>query len=272
MGALIGAAITGAIAIYGMYQNSQAADEAKKEAQAAAQAIKDAYDSLQTDIEGHYSRTPEEQAAHDQAIQNYREGLSDADYEKYVQNFYDQLENGGRFEYGKDVDDFYNPHREEIVNDLASTVMDSAAANGTGRSWWGAKNLANQVADKNEQLYNNALLAYNTDRSQSFNEWNSYLQQKQNELTNLLAGKTNDLSAKKDLAQMYMDEDANYWNDLMNARIAAAQAGYNADWNAANAGNPSYDVGGMAQMIGAGANVGDKVGDYFSGSGSDKTA
>lgn len=284
-GALIGAAVTGAMTIYSNYQNEKAASEAKKAAAAAAAELKAAYADVIGDVEKHYAQTADEKTRGEQDVADYREALRGANNEDRVRDFYAGVygyetdENGtvrldekgnpipksGRFSYDKTIESFMDP-RAEYLSELAGTkASQQAGGQGLGGSSFALEAFGNALTDKNEALYRDALAAYNTDRSQSYQEWNGYLQQKQNELSQLLAGASTDLSAKKDLASLYTDEQNRYWEDLLNARIAAAQAGYAADSATANTGNYQIDLGGSAQMIGTGANLGAKVGDYFTG-------
>lgn len=274
MGALIGAVIAGGIALYGMYQNSQAADEAKADAQKAAAALKESYEKLVSDVEAHYSKDGKDPStyANEDDYTSYLEKLRASNTEDFVKQYYADNGLGDKFSYEHDTNgdgvtdayDFMDKRAEILKEAEARKALDTAAGAGMGRSYHAAQAMTTARLNKDEELYKNALAEYNTDRTQNYNEWNAYLQQKQNELTNLLTGQQNDLNNSKQLADMYKaDQDAE-WQDLMNARIAALQGGFAADSMVANTGNYQYDVGGAAQMIGAGANVGDKVGGYFS--------
>lgn len=264
-GALIGAAIAGGVALYTNYQNSQAAKEAKEEARAAAEALQAEYDKLTSSVNEHYARTPEEQAQADAAVNAYREKLANSNQEGFIDNFYDENGLRDKFEYDKDIADFMDPRAELLKEQVARKVMSSAAGGGMGRSYDGARAMGDAVVSKDEELYKNALTEFNTDRTQKYNEWNAYLQQKQNELTQLLTGQQNDLTNAKSLSDIYTSEDEKYWEDLMNSRIAGLNAGVQLQGMVNNTGNYTTDLGGMAALIGAGANVGDKVGAAFSG-------
>lgn len=271
-GALIGAAIAGGVALYTEYKNSQAADSAKKEAQKAAEALKAGYDSLIGDVQGHYARTEEEQAAANEAKQSYLDMLAKSDSESFIENYYKELygvdENGnakrGEFEYDKEIADFMDP-RAQYLSELAGRkASQQAGGQGLSGSYFAQQAFGEALTNKNEDLFKDARDTWLADRSQKYSEWNSYLQQKQNELSNLLTGQQNDLSNAKALYDTYKSEDDAYWNDLMNARIAALNGGYAADASAANTGNYTTDIGGFAQMVGAGANIGYKAGTAFS--------
>lgn len=276
--ALVAAGITAAVSIgtsiYNNYQNEKASKEAKAAAEKASAELKQSIKDYQTETSGminsHYgrdnngARSPEEQARIDAIYAGLDEALANSNQEEFIKNFYDENGLGDKFSYDKAIKDFMDPRADYLRELAARTAQGSAAGGGMGRSYDGAMAMGNAVVAKDEELYKNALSEYNTDRTQNYNEWNSFLQQKQNELTQLLSGQQNDLSNLKDLAQIYRDEDSNYWSDLMNLRNAAFTTGTNAgvamDTAAMNTGNyQSTLANDMIGAVGAGAQVGTMV-------------
>lgn len=105
------------------------------------------------------------------------------------------------------VDDYYAPNREALIEKTGDAVQARAAGAGIGRGTGAANQIATAVADKNEDLYKDALAAMNQDRQFAYNLWNAKIQQGQNRLNQLKSAKDTQLSLYGGLA-----EDFQNWN------------------------------------------------------------
>ena len=148
------AALGGGIATY--MGNKYAADKAAASRAAAAEEIKkmktDAnsyYDQMMRDIDSYYKTRGSLGTATD--ARNYRDSINDYNASDFV---YDVDSNP--FNYNKTADDFVNPYMDKIIGDTAATVQHTAAGAGLGRGSGAATAIADAVAKKNEELYNDA--------------------------------------------------------------------------------------------------------------------
>lgn len=120
-----------------------------------------------------------------------------------------------KFSYDKDVEDFLNPYMGNVIDISNAKVQHSAAGAGLGRSTGAAKAIAENTAREYNDIYNTALSAYQSDRSQSYNEWSDYLDKMQNRLNTLL---TNDQWAIDQ--QRSLGEDALNWQSQKTQNLA----------------------------------------------------
>ena len=111
------------------------------------------------------------------------------------------------FDNNYNVDDYYAPNREALIEKTGDAVQARAAGAGIGRGTGAANQIATAVADKNEDLYKDALAAMNQDRQFAYNLWNAKIQQGQNRLNQLKSAKDTQLSLYGGLA-----EDFQNWN------------------------------------------------------------
>ena len=94
-----------------------------------------------------------------------------------------------------------------MIEKTGDAVQARAAGAGIGRGTGAANQIATAVADKNEDLYRDALAAMNQDRQFAYNLWNAKIQQGQNRLNQLKSAKDTQLSLYGGLA-----EDFQNWN------------------------------------------------------------
>lgn len=266
MGAIIGAVIAGGIALATSAQNSSKASKAKKAAQEYQEKLQAEYEQLQKDVAAHYDKTDKDPStyANEQDYANYLEALRNMDTNMDIfrqQGLIDEDGNMVVEKYDKDVSDFMDERRDYLTALAGRKALASAAGGGMGRSYDGARAFGDAVVAKDEELYKNALAA----RAQDYSEWNDYLANKQKQLDMILNGQANDLSNQKTLADLYRQDQQDEWEDMMNVRLAALNAGMQAQNMVNNTGNYTYDVGGTVNAMGAGANLGDKVGQYWAG-------
>lgn len=272
--AIIAAAVIGAAATaYSEYSNGQAAAEAKAEANAAQEKLtkdlEEKFGRLDQDIQDHYSHEGQDPSTYANAddYTAYLESLRNSGMEQYIKDFYDKNELNKGFEYDKTLDDFYAKNRSTLERKAADAALHKAGNAGMAGSADAAEAIGTAVANKSAELQALAQNEYNADRNQSYTEWNSYLQQKQNELTNLLTGQQNDLASQKALADLYKSEQDSYWEDLMNERLAAINAETNAgvalQTSTNNTGNYSANYGNAVANGAAAAGAAAKAASYF---------
>lgn len=252
MGALIAGAIvagvTAAASAYSDYKNRKAADAAKEEARQQAAEYAKWAENLVKEVQAHNRNTNGYGTAQD--VQDYRDVASKLDYVDMYNKFWDKDGDGiaddpDEFNYDKTVEDFYNPNRQKLVDNVALKTMGSALGAGSGRSTDAAIQVGNAVADKNEQLYNNALSAYNSDREFNYKKWSDYLTQRRQQYNDMVGSVNNNVELLKGLADAYLTEQQNEFSNLINAKMAAQGVVVNGN-NAVNAtGNYTTDYGAM---------------------------
>jgi hypothetical protein len=199
---IAGAAALGtAAATY--YGNKYAADKASASRAAAAEEIKkmktDAgsyYDQMDRDIANYYANRGGLGTATD--AQKYRDAINGYNASDYVYDI-----DSNPFAYNKTADDFVNPYMDKIIGDTAATVQHTAAGAGLGRGSGAATAIADAVAKKNEELYNDAYQRFTDDRQFAYNKYADYIANKQNQLNQLRAATDTKLSLQGNLAADY---------------------------------------------------------------------
>lgn len=109
------------------------------------------------------------------------------------------------FDNNYDVNDYYAPNRQAIIDKTADAVQHTAAGAGIGRGTGAANMIATNVADKNEELYRDALNAMNQDRQFAYNLWNSKANIGMQRLNQLKSAKDTQLSLYGNLAEDYQN-------------------------------------------------------------------
>lgn len=208
-GALAGGAVGLAAGLFSAYEQEQ--DERKKQKilEQAAQQLNTSTAQLKEAVTQWYKDNPSIGSQSD--IKDYQTlihggTLSNGTFvEGYDPNefVYDYED----FNDNYNVDDYYAPNREALIEKTADAVQAKAAGAGIGRGTGAATQIATSVADKNEQLYKDALAAMNQDRQFAYNLWNAKIQQGQNRLNQLKSAKDTQLSLYGGLA-----EDFQNWN------------------------------------------------------------
>jgi len=135
-----------------------------------------------------------------QDVEQYGTLVREYDPNEFVYDYED-------FDDKYNVDDYYAPNREALIEKTGDAVQARAAGAGIGRGTGAANQIATAIADKNEDLYKDALAAMNQDRQFAYNLWNAKIQQGQNRLNQLKSAKDTQLSLYGGLA-----EDFQNWN------------------------------------------------------------
>lgn len=197
-GAVAGGAIGLAAGLFSAYEDAQDEKEKRRILEQAAQQLNSSTEELQSLVNQWYKDNPsigtkQDVEAYSDLVHNYDPSEFVYDYEDFDNNY--------------DVNDYYAPNREALIEKTGDAVQAKAAGAGIGRGTGAANQIATAVADKNEDLYKDALAAMNQDRQFAYNLWNAKIQQGQNRLNQLKNAKDTQLSLYGGLA-----EDFQNWN------------------------------------------------------------
>ena len=197
-GALAGGAVGLAAGLFSAYEQEQDERKRQKILEQAAQQLNTSTAQLKEAVNQWYKDNPSMGSKAD--VNKYTELVADYDPNEFVYDAED-------FDNNYNVDDYYAPNREALIEKTGDAVQARAAGAGIGRGTGAANQIATAVADKNEDLYKDALAAMNQDRQFAYNLWNAKIQQGQNRLNQLKNAKDTQLSLYGGLA-----EDFQNWN------------------------------------------------------------
>lgn len=206
-----GAAIGGGVGLVAGFFSAWSEAEDEKERQKileqAKQQLGANYSQLQGMINQYYADNKSIGSKED--IDKYRQLIGDYNPYEFV---YGEDTDGdgvadsvGEFDYDKSVEDFYAPNRQAIIDKTTEAVQHTAAGAGIGRGTGAANQIATAVTDKNENLYKDALNAYNQDRQFAYNLWNSKANMGMQRLNQLKSAKDTQLSLYGNLAEDYQN-------------------------------------------------------------------
>lgn len=195
-GALIGGGVGLAAGLFSAWEQEQ--DEKKKQRilEQAAQQLNTSTENLKALAEQYYKENAATGRAED--IQKYRDLVDTYDPNEFV---YDAPE----FEDNFDVNDYYAANKDAIINKTADAIQARAAGQGVGRGTGAANAIATGVAEKNEDLYKDALAARNQDRQFAYSLWQANIQNAQNRLKSLQEGRNTQLSLYGNMAEDYQN-------------------------------------------------------------------
>lgn len=180
--------------------------------------------SISSAIKDYYANNSTSKNTSSADIDSYYSALREYNPSDYAYDF-------GEFDYGKTVDDFYNPNKDKIIDATAKTTQQMASGAGIGRGTGAASAIATDVADKNEELYNDALTQYNTDKASEYQEYSDYIDKNQNKLNALSDATNTQLTNLGTVSNAVSQNEQNEFEDTLGAQ----QAGYNAYNTAKNA-------------------------------------
>lgn len=195
-GALAGGVIGLGAGLFTAWEQEQ--DEKKKQQilEQAARQLNTSTENLKALAAQYYKENAATGRAED--IQKYRELVDTYDPNEFV---YDAPEFEDKF----DVNDYYAANKDAIINKTADAIQARAAGQGVGRGTGAANAIATGVAEKNEDLYKDALAARNQDRQFAYSLWQANIQNAQNRLKSLQEGKNAQLSLYGNLAEDYQN-------------------------------------------------------------------
>lgn len=195
-GALIGAGVGTLTGIFAAYEQEQDEKRKREILEKAAQQLNTDTATLKAMAEEYYRDNQSTGRKDD--VQTYRDLVDSYDPNEFV---YDAPE----FEDNFDVNDYYAANKDAIINKTADAIQARAAGQGVGRGTGAANAIATGVAEKNEDLYKDALAARNQDRQFAYSLWQANIQNAQNRLKSLQEGKNAQLSLYGNLAEDYQN-------------------------------------------------------------------
>lgn len=199
-GALAGGAVGLAAGLFGEYEAASTESEKREVLKKASLQLNASTNELQARLNQWYKEnqsigTKDDVDTYGNLVHGYDPNEFVYDYEDFEEDKYD-------------VDDYYAPNRAALIEKTGDAVQARAAGAGIGRGTGAANQIATAVADKNEDLYKDALAAMNQDRQFAYNLWNAKIQQGQNRLSQLKSAKDTQLQLYGGLA-----EDFQNWNN-----------------------------------------------------------
>lgn len=205
-GALIGGGVGLAAGLFSAWEQEQ--DERKKQQilEQAARQLNTSTENLKALAARYYEENPSTGRKED--VNKYRELIDTYDPNEFV---YDAPE----FEDNFDVNDYYAANKDAIINKTADAIQARAAGQGVGRGTGAANAIATGVAEKNEELYKDALAARNADRQFAYSLWQANIQNAQNRLKSLQEGRNTQMSLYGNMAEDYQNwQNAKFQNQL----------------------------------------------------------
>lgn len=200
---------------------------------AARRAIKDAIDQYGEDseivknmLDNYYSGDYSLGTTDD--VTRYRNEVSKYNPNDYIYSDYEDFDKDAY-----NVQDYYDANRGNQINAAANAVQAAAAGQGIGRGTGAANAIANAVVNKNSELGDEAWNRLTSDRTFDYNLWKDNIDMNQSKLDALNQGQQYVLSNYKDLANSYLNNEADkvqnymdYYNNLntnlLNAQLAKA--------------------------------------------------
>lgn len=205
-GALIGAGVGTLAGLFTAYEQEQDQKRKRDMLEKAAQQLNTDTATLEAMAKKYYDENKSTGRSTD--VTEYQNLVDTYDPNEFV---YDAPE----FEDNFDVNDYYAANKDAIIDKVADTIQHRAAGQGIGRGTGAANAIATGVAEKNEDLYKDALAARNSDRQFAYSLWQANIQNAQNRLRQLQEGKNTQLSLYGNLAKDYQDwQNAKFQNEL----------------------------------------------------------
>ena len=195
-GTLVGGGVGLITGLFTAWQQEKDEEKKAKILEQAKQMLGSNYTQLKDMVDQYYEENPGIGSKED--ITKYRELVGNYDPNEFV---YDAPE----FEDKYDVNDYYAPNKQAIIDKTADAIQHRAAGQGIGRGTGAANAIATGVAEKNEDLYKDALAARNADRNFAYSLWQQNIQNAQNRLKSLQEGKNTQMSLYGNLAEDYQN-------------------------------------------------------------------
>lgn len=195
-GTLVGGGVGLLSGLFTAWQQEKDEEKKAKILEEAKQLLGSNYTQLKNMVDQYYAENPGIGRKED--IQSYRDLVGNYDPNEFV---YDAPE----FEDKYNVDDYYAPNKQAIIDKTADAIQHRAAGQGIGRGTGAANAIATGVAEKNEDLYKDALAARNADRNFAYSLWQQNIQNAQNRLKSLQEGRNTQMSLYGNLAEDYQN-------------------------------------------------------------------
>lgn len=199
-GALIGGGVGLLAGIFQSWANTEDEERREQILEQAAKQLNTSQESLDSLFRQYYNEHNAIGTQED--VEQYHNLVDNYDPNEFVYDF-------DEFNYDKDVDDFYAPNKQAIIDKVSDQLQHTAAGAGIGRGTGAANQIATGVAEKNESLYKDALNAYNQDRQFAYQIWNSNIQNQQNRLNQLKNVRDTQISMYGNLANDFQEWNQN---------------------------------------------------------------
>ena len=209
------AAIMAGASLLGNALNSAAEQESKENGRAylsgAQSRANSDYLSIINQINDYYNNNRIGAMGTSQDVSDYANAIRGYNADDYVFM-------PGQFEWDKDRKDYVTPYYDQIINDTASKVQQTAAGAGIGRGSGAAAAIAKAVAEKSNELYKEANQEYKDDRNFAYSQYNDYIQNMQNALAQKRAAMDTKVSLQGNLASDYLNAMDSQQSDILKAR------------------------------------------------------
>ncbi len=197
-----GAVIGGGVGALGGLFNTLATSDSEDEKRKAIEKVQKQYNLsldqidrlIQDYYSGDYSLGTQEDA------DEYRKLVSEYNPEDYIYQVQE-------FDKDYDVNDYYNPNKDAILQNVVDKTMANMAASRVGHGKSSSMKTAEGLIDKNEELYKDALTQMNQERQFDYNVWNNLVQQQQKSLETAKSAADSKLNLYGDLAKDWYDTE-----------------------------------------------------------------
>ena len=216
--AIAAAAIMAGTSLLGNALNSAAEQESKENGRAylmgAQSRANSDYLNIINQINDYYG-TRKGEMGNGQDVADYANAIRGYSADDYV--FMPGQFNAADYGVG-DRKSYVTPYYDQIINDTASKVQQTAAGAGVGRGSGAAAAIAKAVAEKSNELYKEANQEYKDDRNFAYNQYNDYIQNMQNALAQKRAAMDTKVSLQGNLASDYLNTMDAQQSDILKAR------------------------------------------------------
>lgn len=200
---------------FDVWQNHQD----NKSKKAARKEIDNWHDWAQKYLEDQYGQNTRLSSAGDVArYQSMRDSfdpsqfvISDADLRSFNKNNYN-------------VEQFLNPNREAIMDDVAKTAQHTAAGSALGHSSGALTSINRSLMDKDEQLYRDAREQMNQERNFDYGMYTNFINQQQQRLNALRQGYVDSMNNLKGDIQFDQQQKDNYTNNVLSLGNSTVQS------------------------------------------------
>lgn len=199
-GAVIGGGVGLLAGVFQAWSNTEDERKRQKIIEDAAKQLNMSQQNLEQMFRQYYAENHAVGTQKD--VEQYQDLVHNYDPNEFVYDF-------DEFNYDKDVNDFYAPNKQAIIDKVSDQLQHTAAGAGIGRGTGAANQIATGVAEKNENLYKDALNAYNQDRQFAYQIWNSNIQNQQNRLNQLKNVRDTQISMYGNLANDFQEWNQN---------------------------------------------------------------
>ena len=199
-------------------QSARAAAQKQANIEKAGNIVNGAYDDIDDLLAAYKDKVDANKITDDSTLATYKRLVNSYDPSDYIAE-------RGTFDKGAyNVEDYINENRDAIVKDVSDTVSRSQAGAGVGRGTGAANAIAKAVAEKDEELYNNAYERMKDDRDFDYNEFEAQYAANQSALTALNQGVQTQMSVLGGAIQQDQQNEADYLADYISSKSGRAQA------------------------------------------------